>query len=384
MSSVPIAGMSSVGTGEDKPAVAEANAPAVAGAHATEPWWAPFCGRDPDGDFFEIEWHHSWNRVTPRANGITGWGIVRQSTNVAKAQVGAVKRFHKCAQQPCQAMWAPSSYGCMVMPIHLWRVPEIPKPEPPPTAVAEPPPTEPAVAEPPPAEPAVAEQPPAEAAEADEEDAMKTPPTSPEPELAEPVGAALSLVSAAPVAAPMVVDLSCDAPNKSEPCQTRAQVDILRKILTLAREIRTDRVYVGYSFFILFGLAHHCLPEIWEGGSLVPLIATFAPWAEDQCTQQCGVQGVCACMESLPNGSTVMHAVSEEYPLHRCRHFLASMRVEEEDTQGNSIQAFYLRMGVALLGTVMDGDCAIDLACMMLGWPQTPQNRRFLREELVW
>ena len=79
-----------------------------------------------------------------------------------------------------------------------------------------------------------------------------------------------------------------------------------------------------------------------------------------------------------------MHAVSEEYPLHRCRHFLASMRVEEEDTQGNSIQAFYLRMGVALLGTVMDGDCAIDLACMMLGWPQTPQNRRFLREELVW
>ena len=148
-------------------------------------------------------------------------------------------------------------------------MPEIPKPETPPTAVAEPPPTEPAAAEPPPAEPAVAEQPPAEAAEADEEDAMKTLPASPEPELAEPVGAALSLVSAAPVAAPMVVDLSCDAPNKSEPCQTRAQVDILRKILTLAREIRTDRVYLRR--LQLFHIIRSCasLPAGNMGGRVI-------------------------------------------------------------------------------------------------------------------
>ena len=48
--------------------------PAVAGRAEVE-WWTSFRGRDSDGDCFDIEWHHLWNRVTPRENGITGWGV---------------------------------------------------------------------------------------------------------------------------------------------------------------------------------------------------------------------------------------------------------------------------------------------------------------------
>ena len=33
------------------------------------------------------------------------------------------------------------------------------------------------------------------------------------------------------------------------------------------------------------------------------------------------------------------------------------------------MDSFYARLGIVLLGTVMDGDCGIDTACMMLGLP---------------
>ena len=48
---------------------------------------------------------------------------------------------------------------------------------------------------------------------------------------------------------------------------------------------------------------------------------------------------------------------------------------------GDSFEGFYSTRGVAVLGTVMDGDCGIDVACQMLGLPQTPAQRVSLREE---
>ena len=46
------------------------------------------------------------------------------------------------------------------------------------------------------------------------------------------------------------------------------------------------------------------------------------------------------------------------------------------------MQGYYSSKEVALLGTVMDGDCGIDVACQMLGLPQTLAQRAVLREEI--
>ena len=105
------------------------------------------------------------------------------------------------------------------------------------------------------------------------------------------------------------------------------------------------------------------------------------PWAVENCPNETAVAGVCACMEAKPGGQAVMREVSEEIPLHRCRHFIAAMQVTPEEVEGATIEAFYLRLGAILLGTVIDGNCAFDVACMMLGWPQTEANRTFLRED---
>ena len=49
---------------------------------------------------------------------------------------------------------------------------------------------------------------------------------------------------------------------------------------------------------------------------------------------------------------------------------------------GPGLQGFYSSKGLAILGTVMDGDCGIDVACQMLGLPQTIAQRAVLREEI--
>ena len=45
---------------------------------------------------------------------------------------------------------------------------------------------------------------------------------------------------------------------------------------------------------------------------------------------------------------------------------MAGARVEAEgQTQGASLEAFYSRLGIAVMGTAMDGDCGIDCMCAM-------------------
>ena len=46
------------------------------------------------------------------------------------------------------------------------------------------------------------------------------------------------------------------------------------------------------------------------------------------------------------------------------------------------MQGYYSSRGLVVLGTVMDGDCGIDVACQMLVLPQPPAQRAALREEI--
>ena len=66
-----------------------------------------------------------------------------------------------------------------------------------------------------------------------------------------------------------------------------------------------------------------------------------------------------------------------------CSHFVAAVRMDGVSHAGGpGLQGYYNSIGVAILGTVMDGDCGIDVACQMLGLPQTPAQRAALREEI--
>ena len=123
---------------------------------------------------------------------------------------------------------------------------------------------------------------------------------------------------------------------------------------------------------------------MWEGNQRINLLGQFAPWALTSATAACAVDGVVCCMRSLPSGMAEMAPVSEDHPLAECRHFLACTTLETSlDCEGDSIQAFYGRLGVVLLGTALDGECGLDTACRMLGLPQTASCRDELRREIA-
>ena len=162
-----------------------------------------------------------------------------------------------------------------------------------------------------------------------------------------------------------------DAPLAASAVADLEQVDPLGTLLNLARQIRARHQYVGYSFFILLALCKHIRPVMWEGMNRIPLVETFAPWALETCDRSCGgVEGVCCCFQTLDGGTVSMRPVSEDLDLSRCRRYVASVAVPEEtntNPNGDSIEDFYMRLGRALLGTVVDGDCGVDVGCMMPG-----------------
>ena len=159
---------------------------------------------------------------------------------------------------------------------------------------------------------------------------------------------------------------------------------VIGRLLQLARDIRRPRTYVGYSTFLCFCLARKCRAFFWEGDHRIDLLQVQAPWAIESCTGTCAVDGVCCCLVHADEGGEVsMMPVSETHPLSMCSHFVAAVRMEGVSHEGGpGLQGYYSSRGVAVLGTVMDGECGIDVACQMVGEPQTLSQRDAMREEL--
>ena len=71
--------------------------------------------------------------------------------------------------------------------------------------------------------------------------------------------------------------------------------------------------------------------------------------------------------------------------MHDCRHFVALTQHTSPcgnlDLDETSVEGFYQRLGMDVLGTVVDGDCGLDVACQMLGLPDSAEGRGALRAE---
>ena len=124
--------------------------------------------------------------------------------------------------------------------------------------------------------------------------------------------------------------------------------------------------------------------HVWEGGEMVDLIETFAPWHNAECTGPTLVDAIsCACVPQ-DGGAPKFCQISKEYPLGQCKHFVAGVRAggELELSAVAGIEAFYAQHGLVVLGTVADGDCGLDVMLQMMGDPdQSAERRRELRQD---
>ena len=203
----------------------------------------------------------------------------------------------------------------------------------------------------------------------------------------EPAGEHLpSRSTAPPLPAEPIAAVAAPSPETARaldpPLVQLSEYRVFGQLLQLARKIRTPRQYIGYSALTCFGLAFDCCPCVWEGDVRVNLINAYATSQLTRCTKRCQVDGVCCIMEHDVESERVnlMH-VSEMHPLSKVNHYIAGVPM----TGGvygkdGSVYDFYSSR-LALLGTVMDGDCGIDLCCLMMGRPQSTSERSRVREE---
>ena len=81
-------------------------------------------------------------------------------------------------------------------------------------------------------------------------------------------------------------------------------------------------------------------------------------------------------MECLP--------ILKEHPLSSTGHFVAGcdMLATTVAEGACGFEAFYAALGVAAIATVCDGDCGLDVMCMMLGQKESLASRQALRIEI--
>jgi hypothetical protein len=356
---------------------------------------------DDDAGNYEFQWHHLWNKVTTNANGTTGWATIIHSTNPAVLP-NQIRRVHFCASDPCMARYKANKYGNYGPPIHLQHGVKQHKS----SAVAEPSGSLHASAETAVAGPSGSLLASVETAVVEPSEASVP---AAEPALVEP--APVGLVETAPIEGPASIgaplelevhanmtkapdcpkeaslqnmmppdptfpvdDIQVDsastaaASTAAASTAVAAQNTINATLLSLARDIRRPRVYVGYSAFILMGLLKKCRPCVWEGSTFMDLVEVFAPGVAKLCSAPIPVAAIPVALVAQPGGSVDLVAISEKYPLTSTCHYVAGVSIPECHVVGDAgdFEAFYASLGVGVMASVMDGDCAFDVMTMML------------------
>ena len=117
----------------------------------------------------------------------------------------------------------------------------------------------------------------------------------------------------------------------------------------------------------------------------IDLLQVFAPWAIERCETTAAVDAIPCIMIPDEVGWARIEQVSEVHPLTECKHFLAGL-IDSSTLladQPSGIRGFYAQRQVVVIPTVVDGDCGLDVACLMLGLPRTRENRWDLRNALA-
>ena len=326
---------------------------------------------------YEFQWHHSWEGVSRNKNGTTGWARILQSTNPSNPAKN-ICRIHVCANNPCTALWDHGKYGKKPVPYHVRLKKESF------AALAESiAPLSASSSAASSAAPPVPEEGPKSSSEVMPQVGAPPAPTS---------YALKGLLPAAPTSPKHLPEeteehktaVAGDADDEA----TAAFCRVRSRLLSLARDIRRPGQYVGYSAFVLMGLLEKCRPTVWEGKTKIDLLEAFAPWAKEDCVKECQAGAIACSLNVRECGKVELIAISEQCPLHTCKHFVAGAKIlpakaaVAEAAVAENFETLYANLGVAVWPSVLDGDCAFDTMLMMLGKASNTESRKQMRLDI--
>ena len=163
---------------------------------------------------------------------------------------------------------------------------------------------------------------------------------------------------------------------------------VARDIARYVEELGTPCHYIGESALLLFALLKRMRVTVWHGTGRNELVARHAPWALPFMTAEAPFE-VIAC-RSTADGLKLLTGTG-----HETNHFIGAAVVAAEGDgadraelrdDGDEHEAFlfamYLSLGRVVVPTVLDGDCGLDVMCLMSGAPRRAAMRTSIRHEL--
>ena len=113
-------------------------------------------------------------------------------------------------------------------------------------------------------------------------------------------------------------------------------------------------------------------------------LESFALWAIQECSAICAVHAIPCAIAVVQDNKLEMKAISEQYPLSKCVHFVAGIDIPKAAVAeaGPDFEGLYASLGVLVVMTVLNGDCACDVMLMMLAERLTDAARSALRIEI--
>ena len=165
-----------------------------------------------------------------------------------------------------------------------------------------------------------------------------------------------------------------------------AIAEVRKKVLALAREIRRPQAWIGYIAFILFGLLNKCRPQGWEGAHRFCFIEHFAPWAVEICIKECAYAAIPCALRPTPSCVVQCVQIGDDMPLSKMSHYVAGIdipsaptaAVAEATVDESAFATFHRTLGVHHLLTICDGDCGLDVMCLILGVERSLHERMWL------
>ena len=163
---------------------------------------------------------------------------------------------------------------------------------------------------------------------------------------------------------------------------------------TVIVDLAKAGAYVGTSAFLIFALKYRVRVRVWYDQRCEDLLAVHAPWATNAISNHAFCDAV-ACrlrqygeLESINDDSrNTNHWVAAYYAAGGHVQSLGEDGPDLSLGEGASdvtteFYGIYLSLSLHIALTVMDGDCGLDVMCLMLAWKRCKMNRCLLRREL--
>ena len=159
-------------------------------------------------------------------------------------------------------------------------------------------------------------------------------------------------------------------------------------IRDFVEELQRPAELIGTFAFLLFALCKRLRLYVWYGARREDLLETYAPWASDYITVEAPFEAIgCRVEVDEITGATSLHAVEDARDIN---HWMAGIKTGGSHGNGElarddetvTFQAVYFSLERFVIPTVVDGDCGLDVQCLMLGARRHRDVRTTLRWEL--